>query len=71
MAIFIDTWGWLTLRDRRETRHRDVDHFYRELRRRRDSVYTSDYVLDETITLLFRRLPFVRAQESQQYLSFA
>ena len=66
MAIFIDTWGWLTLRDRREARHGEVDRFYREVRRRRDSVYTSDYVLDETITLLFRRLPSVRAEESLQ-----
>ena len=71
MAIFINTWGWLTLRDRREARHREVDRFYREVRRRRDSVYTSDYVLDETITLLFRRLPFVRAQESLQYIQQA
>ena len=71
MAIFIDTWGWLTLRDRREARHREVDRFYREVRRRRDSVYTSDYVLDETITLLFRRLPFVRAKESLQYIQQA
>jgi uncharacterized protein len=71
VAIFIDTWGWLTLRDRREARHREVDRFYREVRRRRDSVYTSDYVLDETITLLFRRLLFVRAKESLQYIQQA
>ena len=71
MAIFIDTWGWLTLRDRREARHREVDRFYREVRRRRDSVYTSDYMLDETTTLLFRRLPFVRAKESLQYIQQA
>jgi predicted nucleic acid-binding protein len=71
VAIFIDTWGWLTLRDRREARHGEVDRFYREARRRRDSVYTSDYVRDETITLLFRRLPFVRAKESLQYIQQA
>ena len=71
MAIFIDTWGWLTLRDRRKARHREVDRFYQEVRRRRDGVYTSDYVLDETITLLVRRLPFVRAKESLQYIQQA
>ena len=71
MAIFIDTWGWLTLRDRREARHREVDRCYREVRRRRDSIYTSDYVLDETITLLFRRLPSVRAEEPLQYIQQA
>lgn len=71
MAIFIDTWGWLTLRDRSEARHRAVDRFYREVRRRRDRVYTSDYVLDETITLLFRRLPSAKAEESLQYIQQA
>ena len=71
MQIFIDTWGWLTLRDRRKARHREVDRFYQEVRRRRDGVYTSDYVLDETITLLVRRLPFVRAKESLQYIQQA
>jgi len=71
VAIFIDTWGWLTLRDRRKARHREVDRFYQEVRRRRDGVYTSDYVLDETITLLVRRLPFVRAKESLQYIQQA
>ena len=71
MAIFVDTWGWLTLRDRREARHGEVDRFYRAVRRRRDRVYTSDYVLDETITLLFRRLPSARAEESLQYIQQA
>jgi uncharacterized protein len=71
VQIFIDTWGWLTLRDRRKARHREVDRFYQEVRRRRDGVYTSDYVLDETITLLVRRLPFVRAKESLQYIQQA
>ena len=71
MAIFIDTWGWLTLRDRREARHGEVDRFYREVRHRRDRVYTSDYVLDETITLFFRRLTSARAEESLQYIQQA
>lgn len=38
--------------------------FYKEFRRSKGIVYTSDYVLDETITLLFRRLPFASAKES-------
>jgi predicted nucleic acid-binding protein len=68
VAIFIDTWGWLTLRDRREARHAEVDRFYRGLRHRRDTVYTSDYVVDETVTLLFRRLPFATAKESLEHI---
>ena len=51
MKLFIDTWGWLTLRDRDESRHEDVKIFYRQFREENGNIYTSDYVLDETITL--------------------
>ena len=61
---FIDTWGWLTLRDRDESRHGDVKEFYQQLRDENEMIYTSDYVLDETITLVFKRLPFKTAKES-------
>lgn len=64
MKLFIDTWGWLTLFNKQETRHTEVSGLYRDLRSRRYKVYTSDYVLDETITLLFRRLHFSLAQAS-------
>lgn len=64
MKPFIDSWGWLTLRDKHESRHQEMSTFYRDFRRQNGRVYTSDYVLDETITLLFRRLPFPLAQES-------
>ncbi|MBU1163499.1 MAG: PIN domain-containing protein [Proteobacteria bacterium] len=64
MKVFIDTWGWLTLRDRDESRHEDVKEFYRQFRDQNGIIYTSDYVLDETITLVFKRLPFKTAKES-------
>ena len=71
MKIFIDTWGWLTLRDRRESRHPEVNNFYQDFRRRKGAAYTSDYVFDETVTLLFRRLPFLAAKESMEALQQA
>src|SRR5205807_371493 len=37
--------------------HAEVSSFYKDFRRRNGIAYTSDYVLDETVTLLFRRLP--------------
>ena len=64
MKLFIDTWAWLTLRDKKESRHEEVEDFYRQFREKRGIIYTSDYVLDETITLLFKRLPFNIAKES-------
>ena len=63
MKLF-DTWGWLTLRDRKESRHQEVKDFYSQFRSQKGIIYTSDYVLDETITLLFRRLPFKTAKGS-------
>jgi predicted nucleic acid-binding protein len=71
VKLFIDTWGWLALRDRREARHAEVRQFYQDFRRQRGMAYTSDYVLDETLTLLFRRLPYAAAKESLEYIQQA
>lgn len=71
MKLFIDTWGWLTLRDKGESRHSEARNVYQEFRHRKGTAYTSDYVLDETVTLLFRRLPFSVAQESLEYIQQA
>jgi uncharacterized protein len=59
--VFIDTWAWLALGYRREDRHSEVIQIYQTLRSRRATIYTSDYVLDELITLLFRRERFEEA----------
>ena len=59
------------MRDRRETRHIEVADFYHDFRIQGGDVYTSDYVLDETFTLLFKRLPFAQAQESVEMLDQA
>ncbi len=53
--VFVDTWGWMALGHRRDPGHSEIRRFYQELREQRVPVYTSDYVLDEVITLLFRR----------------
>jgi uncharacterized protein len=54
-ALFIDTWGWVALGHRRDSKHQEVNELYRTLRVQKRPIYTSDYVLDETITLIFRR----------------
>lgn len=64
MKFFIDTWGWLTLRDRNESRHQELKEFYQQIRGKKGNIYTSDYVLDETFTLVFKRLSFGLAKES-------
>jgi len=60
-AVFIDTWGWLALGHRRDALHQEVKAFYQDLQKEGSLCYTTDYVLDETITLLFRREVFEEA----------
>jgi predicted nucleic acid-binding protein len=71
VKLFIDTWGWLTLRDRREAQHKEVKALYQNFRKRRGRIFSTDYVLDETFTLLFRRLSFAQARESLEMLDKA
>lgn len=57
--------------DKRESRHQEVVSYYRDFRLHHGVAYTSDYVLDETITLLFRRLPFTTARDSLESIQQA
>ena len=66
--LFVDTWGWLTLRDKGERRHQDIAPVFDSFQQSKAGIYTSDFVLDETFTLLFRRLPFAAARESMELL---
>lgn len=60
-AVFIDTWGWLALGHRRDALQQEVKAFYQALQKEGSLCYTTDYILDETITLLFRREVFEEA----------
>jgi predicted nucleic acid-binding protein len=71
MRVFIDTWGWVTLYNRREPRHAEVRTFYDEVRNGQGQFYTTDYVLDETYTLLFKRLVFSQAETFVQHVENA
>ena len=71
MKLFIDTWGWLTLRDSREARHKEVQELYHKGQEQNGRFITTDYVLDETFTLLFKRLSFFQARESMERLDEA
>lgn len=69
--LLIDTWGWLVLHNKREPRHAEVNAFYRKFRINGGTIYTTDYILDETLTMLFRRLPFSLARKSIGFLDKA
>ncbi|MGC9400690.1 MAG: type II toxin-antitoxin system VapC family toxin [Anaerolineae bacterium] len=61
VPVFVDTWGWMALGYRRDPQHGEVRDLYRQLREEQIPITTSDYVLDELITLLFRRESFTEA----------
>lgn len=61
MKLFVDTWGWLVLEDRKDPLHERAVRCYEEGHRKSGRVLTSNFVLDETFTLLFRRRPFDEA----------
>jgi uncharacterized protein len=66
--LFIDTWGWLTLHDAGERQHLEARQVYQQAIVQKAWIYTTDYVLDETFTLFFKRLPASRANQSMQAL---
>jgi len=66
--LFIDTWGWLTLHDKSERYHQQTTQAYQQVFARSGQIYTTDYVLDETFTFFFRRLPAPRAEQSMKGL---
>lgn len=68
---FCNTWGWVVLHNKQEARHKEVNLFYRDFRLREGIAYTTDYILDEVLTLLFRRLPFSLARESIRLIDSA
>jgi predicted nucleic acid-binding protein len=71
LKLFIDTWGWIVLRNKREPRHIELNEFYSSWKNQKGISYTTDYILDETFTLLFRRLPFKEAKKSLDAIDFA
>ena len=73
MKLFIDTWGWLTLRDKREVRHRETQVFYHGLRDQNGRFFTTDYVLDEAFTspCFSEGCPSPKARESLEMIEQA
>ena len=66
--LFVDTWGWLTLHDKNESKHQEAVNFYRSFTLKNQRIYTTDYVLDETFTLFFKRLHLALARQSMESL---
>jgi|SRR5437867_6470508 len=55
LDVFMDTAGFLALWDARDKHHEQALHLQRDLVRKRRRFLTTDYVVDETVTLLLLR----------------
>ena len=61
MRLFVDTWGWLVLEDSRDPQHRAASRIYEATAKASRSIFTTNFVLDETFSRLFGRRPFDEA----------
>jgi predicted nucleic acid-binding protein len=59
--IFVDTWAWLALANRNDRYHEVAKRGYEEIVRKGYRMVTTDYVLDEVITALFKSVAFDKA----------
>lgn len=55
-SLFVDTSAWYAMADRRDADNQACCTFWKSLHRQKLRLYTSDYVLDETITLTLKKL---------------
>ena len=53
--VFVDTSGWVALFVANDKNHKKASAIFEELRQSKVSIYTSDYVIDETITTILAR----------------
>ena len=60
-SVFIDTWAWLALSNRKDAHYKLAKKEYEEIKAAGYRIVTSDYVLDEVITALFRNVVFSSA----------
>lgn len=54
-ALFVDSWGWISLANPRDPFHKTVSAFYRNEKARSVQIITTEYVLDEVITFLYAK----------------
>lgn len=69
--VFIDTWGWINLFNRKERHHEQVSGLYKSIRSASGQAVTTDYVLDEVWTMLFKRVPFSSARTAMEAVNQA
>lgn len=68
MKLFVDTGAWYALYNDMDDYHPQAAAFLQELVGQRSWLFTSDYVFDETVTLLRARLGHKKAVDFGQWV---
>lgn len=63
MKVFIDTSAWVALENKKDTHYEDAITFKYEITNKRYRLYTSNFVLDETYTLLLANVGYEKTVE--------
>ena len=64
MKIFIDTSAWVALENKKDIHYKEAIAFKDEIKNKRSRLYTSNFVLDETYTLLLADVGYEKTIES-------
>jgi len=64
MKIFIDTSAWVALENKKDIHYKEAIAFKDEIKNKRSRLYTSNFVLDETYTLLLANVGYEKTIES-------
>ena len=63
MTIFIDTSAWVALENKKDIHYKQALIFKDEIKNRHYRLYTSNFVLDETYTLLLANVGYEKTIE--------
>lgn len=68
MKVFIDTWGFKALMDSDDEHHKQVTDLFNSFWKEKIILITTDYILDETITLLSVRAGITPARKFSEVI---
>lgn len=63
MKLFVDTSGWVAVHYAADAGHAQALAWWRDLPRQAAVLFTTDYVFDETVTMLWRKIGHAAAVE--------
>lgn len=63
MRVFVDTSAWCAYFNKKDTNHDRAIAHWEHVVREAIALYTSDYIFDEVITLLRKRVSFLASKE--------